>query len=382
VNSLLRWTSAAVAGLVAAAAGSSARAEPHLAIQTGLRCSSCHVNVTGGGGRTDYGAGFGRQTLPRAASVRTSGIFDGALAEGVRIGADLRGGYRRSLPDEGEDIGEFSLDSATLYLSVELLPGRLGLYLDERVAPGGASNREAFVLLRPAAGMWVKAGRFFPPYGLRLQDEGAFTRAATGFGFGTSDTGVEVGWEPDRWSVAAAVTNGSRGAVELDDGKEFLIRAAHVRDRWRLGVSASDNDLPEGARRRVGGVFGGLRWGKVTALAAWDRIRDEPEPTMRTEADAAHVQLDWTPVQGLTLRGWAGWHDPDRDLGADRRKQQGVGADWTLLPGLQVRSFYRRRDGPAEVAGTRDDQVLLELHLYFYAAGRPERCARGAPGVG
>ena len=38
-----------------------ARAEPLFAARTGLGCGSCHLNRTGGGGRTAYGAGYGAQ---------------------------------------------------------------------------------------------------------------------------------------------------------------------------------------------------------------------------------------------------------------------------------------------------------------------------------
>ena len=47
---------------------------------------------------------------------------------------------------------------------------------------------------------YIKAGKFFLPYGWRLQDDEAFIRETTGFNFNNSDIGVEVGFEPDSFS--------------------------------------------------------------------------------------------------------------------------------------------------------------------------------------
>src|SRR6185503_9294188 len=155
-----------------------ARAEPYLAVRAGLSCASCHLNRTGGGGRTAYGAGYGAATLP-ARWFPAETLFDGAVGERLRLGADGRAGYVGHLPESGPYLGEFRVFEANLYGAVNLLPERLAFYLDERVAPGSAANREAFALLSShRAGMYAKAGRFFVPFGLRLLDDDAATRRA------------------------------------------------------------------------------------------------------------------------------------------------------------------------------------------------------------
>src|SRR5262245_32916593 len=146
-----------------------ARAEPYIALQNGLSCGACHVNVTGGGARTPFGSGVGRQALPwfRVEDAHKD-LWDGAVGERLRVGADLRAAYLGHLRADEPYIGEYTLSTATLYVAFELLPERLTLYADEQLA-GGAASRELFGLYRThMAGLYAKGGKFFLPYGLRL----------------------------------------------------------------------------------------------------------------------------------------------------------------------------------------------------------------------
>jgi hypothetical protein len=293
-------------------------------------------------------------------------LFDGVITERVRLGSDLRGGYAGTFQENGPYVGEFRLTGANLYLTVDLLPDRLTLYADEKMAPGGAVNREAFALLRgERAGLYVKLGKLFLPYGLRLQDDDAVTRRFTGFNFNNQDVGVEVGAESHGWSGSLGISNGNGGGSEVNNGKQLSWVGAYARPGWRAGLSASSNDLPGDATRKLGGAFLGASGGPITVLAEVDTIRDDAGLGTATRSSVGHVELDWTPHRGFLVRVWRGRYDPDRDTDGDRQDQTGAGIDWTVWPGLQVRSYYRARSGSAETAGTTDDQAVAELHLFF-----------------
>ncbi len=342
------------------------RAEPYLALFTGSPCASCHVNRTGGGMRSVFGANWGRTLLPWW-RLEPEALATGELTSRIRLGADLRGAYTGQLPEDGPFLGSYGVRRATLYLAVELVKERLSLYADQQVAPGSAVTREAFALVRARPhGFYVKAGRFFPPYGWRLQDDDVPIRRFTGFNFDLPDAGVEVGAEAGRWSLAAAVTNGSAGEPDVDNGKQLSLLAVHVRDRWRLGASASLNDLPGRQRRAAAGLVGGVRLGPLVALGEWDRLRLDALNGERTDSDSWHAGLDWIVRRGLDLRGWWGRHRADRDLpAATTRRQWGLGADWTPIPGLQVRLWYRDRRGPSDDPAALEDEVAVELHLFL-----------------
>jgi len=326
------------------AAGGVARAEPYLAARTGLDCASCHLNRTGGGGRTAYGAGYGAQTLPWAKLAPAHGLFDGAIGERVRLGFDARGGYLATFRDMGPYIGEAKLQEANVYLGVDLLKDKLSVYLDEHVAPGGASAREAFAMFAiDRAGFYVKGGKFFLPFGLRFEDDEAATRRATGFTFETADIGAEVGLAAGGWTTALAITNGNSGGAEADNGKQYSWSGARIFSSGRIGVSASTNDLPAGARRSLAGAFCTYRAGPMVVLAEADLIEDDDGTSLERRGGAGHVEVDALAHAGLTVRLFAGAADPDRADGVPRQTQ------W----------------GPAEVPGARDDQAWLEAHVYF-----------------
>jgi hypothetical protein len=343
-----------------------ARAEPVLAARTGLGCASCHMNRTGGGGRTAYGAGYGARTLPWKKLASGHGLFDGVIGDRVRMGLDARGGYLATFRDAGPYIGEAEFSGADLYLAFDLLKDRLIVYIDEHVAPGGASSREAFALYAfSRAGFYVKGGKFFLPFGLRLQDDEAASRRLTGFTFDTSDIGVEVGMDDGTWTAAFSITNGTSGGSEGDNGKQYSWTGARLFSLGRFGLSASTNDLPAGARRTVAGAFGTYRVGPVVVLAEADVIRDDDGTNPERRGGAGHLEVDVLAHAGLTLRAFAGAGDLDRGDGVGRGTQWGVGTDWTPLPGLQVRGIYRARNGPSSVPASGDDQALIEVHVYF-----------------
>jgi hypothetical protein len=133
----------------------------------------------------------------------------------------------------------------------------------------------------------------------------------------------------------------------------------------RVGVSASTNDLPAGARRSLAGVFGTFRAGPVVVLAEADVINDDDGMTPERRGGAGHVEVDATAHAGLTVRVFGGAADLDRHDGIGRQTQWGAGVDWTPLPGLQLRLLYRARNGPESVPGARDDTAWVEAHVFF-----------------
>ncbi len=336
--------------------------EPYLAVRTGLRCSACHVNRTGGGMRNDFGAIFGGSVLPM-----TSEGFrfqNRALNDWIKIGVDFRLTGTAVLSDATPQTA-LDINQGNLYLEARLIENKLAVYFDETVAPGGTRSREFFALLDalPLNG-YAKAGQFFLPSGLRILDDEEFIREQTGFALLTPDQGVEVGIEPGPFSVFVSLTNGSLGGGENNSGKQVTGTAVWIQRRFRVGASASRN-TNVGLHRDVLGGFGGLNVGRLSLLGEVDYIFDD---AVMADQFVAFGEGDVLIRQGVNLKFTYGFHNRDVDVDEDERIRARIGLELFPIPYLQVSGFFTLRDDiPANLrqALPQKDQVSIELHLFF-----------------
>jgi len=377
----MRRTYRRLAGLLIVAGGAAvlldsapAIAEPAFAVRTGYRCSQCHANRTGGGGRTAFGSIYSQTILPaRTLRWRDEGNLLPADPDArFSVGADVRAQFVLLRTDEGDDSSSVEIPEANLYAEVRLLPGKLSLYLDERMGPGGASAREVFGLWSFAKwNAYLKAGKFLPSYGWRLPDDEAFIRQFSGFTYTAPDQGVEFGIEPGRWSVSLGATNGSGGGSDVDRDKKFILSASHrFGSRGRLGLSAANN-VSGGVTVTQAGLFGALQFGRLGLLAEGDWV----ERSSSQDTDIrwlAYFEANLLVSRGFTIKFAHDWIDPDRDVPTDARQRSSLGVEYIPYPFFRVRAYLRSKDGPPSelagstfVQGSRDDQLELELHFFF-----------------
>src|SRR5437764_13099351 len=63
---------------------------PRFALMTGAKCSSCHVNPTGGQMRNEYGISFSTEKVPLEALKDSEFTFSTKLNDNISIGGDYR----------------------------------------------------------------------------------------------------------------------------------------------------------------------------------------------------------------------------------------------------------------------------------------------------
>jgi len=354
---------------------SSVQAEPYLAIQEGYKCSKCHVNMTGGGKRTEFGNIYAQTRLANrfwnwrdilresdeddenlSKSDSSSSFFSGRLNDYIAIGGDFRMRYERTETPGNPTQDVFNQDKQNIYLQVDLIPGHVMFY---QTLSGGGDAREIFGLLKWNS-FYVKAGEFFLPYGLRLLDDSAFTRALTGFTYGTTDAGVELGYEPGNWAIHLAATNGTGASLENNRSKRVTASVAYVRKAFRAGGSYSTNEDAQGVETIIYGLHGGVQLGRVGILAELDIIDDSTD-----EEVVSILEFNLLLTRGNNLKFSYEYNDPSDAIAQNARERFSLVWESFLNQFTQFRAGVRENRGIPQSNVQNKTEYFLELHLFL-----------------
>lgn len=420
-----------------------ADALPRFAARNAMECIQCHVNPTGGGMRNEYGRSVFEHTLltlatrpdpaswlapaslaapaPEASSTESAASpapgedpaattpvpFTGSINEWLALGADLRAGFIWIRPDRGaiagqprEVTGSFFLMQADLYHSAQLGP-HVTLNLDV----GVYSGFEAWGLLRlfrdPDPGdldVFLKAGRFLPPFGIREVEHQLFTREGVGLGAQDRDTGLELTgyWGPATLNVA--LLNGNLGDSSFDtSGTEhrsfekalaarLSARANLGWARGQLGLSlywnenvsqanplfsgrlpvATAGEASQGLDELRKGAFVTLNVGRFTYMADLVLVDDDfySDALASIGGYASYQELSFVAMQGLELVGTFEFSEPDLEILDNSKSRLGLVAEFFPFPYTEVRAMFRKTWSDDSPTGGSYDFVMF-LHLFL-----------------
>lgn len=350
----------------------SVQAEPYLAIKNNLKCAACHVNPNGGGLRNDFGKIYGQSILPSKANT-----FDSAkmakLTQYLSIGADARfnANYQRNEEKTNNTSTGFAVENAQLYLHFKIPKTGLSFYFDEQVAPGSAINREAFVMYNFAGedapqGSYLKAGKLFLPYGLRIEDDSAFIRQATGMNFDNSDNGVEYGLNLGQTTLNLYVANGTSQATNNNDSLLYGARLEHLFSLFRVGASAVLNDGDK--QTLLLNLYAGTQFGDFGFLGEIDYITLEAANTFNQQDInqlVSLLEMNYQWRQGWNFKLTAEYLDTDTDVAENEQTRYSFITEYTPLSNIQLRFGMRVKQDIPQKPKQNYDVVFLQSHFYF-----------------
>lgn len=330
----------AIAALAVCAPPSSGR--PLYAARTGMACARCHIDPSGGGIRNATGFRYAQGGHTMAPDEDREPTLDPRIADGVRLGGDLRAQYMQDASNEVRDRSTFFLMQAALHVAADLSESFTLVYSNDQ-----GRTTEAFALVRlPISDLLVKAGRFRPAFGIEEEDHTTFTRDSLGFGNGAEETGVEVAIARGSALANLALVNGNAGGVfDSNPQKALIARVAWSPNRFGLGASGSV-DTPASFGGQIErsyryGAFGHFRHGRLVLMGEYDRGVEEMGQGDSVERAAMFAEADLLLSDRITTRVKFDRYDPNLEFAETARDRVAIGLESDLSPSVRGIFFLR-----------------------------------------
>jgi hypothetical protein len=379
--------------LLCALAPRPAQAYPQWQFSSGTsRCNQCHFSPAGTGLVTNYGRDAVGEEL---SSLEGNGAFlHGAvdLPSWLALGADLRGMYLRN--DNGNPEGPESavfpmqadayvrfafLESFSLSLTGGVrgrVRGPLFSLADYPDSGFGANNfqstsgsrfvsREHYVMWRSGAlGPYVRAGRFFAPYGLRLVEHTTYVRRDTGQYLLQEGYGISAGAVQNEWEVH--VTAFLPDILRQYGGQEKGIAAMYERrlqDAVALGIQARGGTTDD-YKRYGGGAYakGYVAAVKTLLMGEVNLFHLDGNSGSGSNQLVAYLGPTVFPARGLWL-GVYGEHVQTDIKARNTATQAGtIQLNWFPYPHFEL-MLLGRIQAPSQVESTKT--FFVQLHYFL-----------------
>lgn len=343
---------------------------PRFSILTGMQCSNCHVNPTGGELRNSYGSSDFVDDHLRLVPAHSGDLnFNPQLNDNILLGGDVRFQY---LYDGYQKRTTFQSMEGSIYSLVRLFTSTdFFLKYDMVNTAYEAYGKYSF----NSGESYVKLGAFSPSYGIRLDDHTAYTRGGNlGFLQGLPqvglmfvpdyrDLGIEVGTRFDNFFVTVDATNGDGlSNLNFTSNKAFIGRAEYLTKSFMNLMIGAEGYLTSATK--MYGVHAGIGASeRLSILAEYDWASSLPGVLpANSNSNAAFAEVTYSFVNGLYgmarldyFRSYSGGPSYTRYI---------VGLNVYPLPHLdlmpQVRFDNSILPGSGHVV-----EALVQSHVYF-----------------
>ena len=315
-----------------------ASAYPQFQFSSGTaRCSLCHYSPSGGGLIRNYGRSEAAHTISRGGDGQLlHGLVWDEAPKRVDIGGDLRGAilYKKR---SGEDprLAAFPMQGdlyvrAKVYnnVSFTFIGGVRGVARDTRPSIlTRLGSREHYLSWQKKRnkGPYLRAGRYFAPFGLRLPDHTAYVRRYLGYHTLEETYGVTYGhvasdkeWHASLFAPSPFYTAGAKlfGAAAYYERRNDDDTGAYG---GQMRAAANGDQI----RVLAGGVFKHYFEDQKLLLLTELNLgvqrfsaRGSKKPRGQL---AAYAELSYTPFKGLMLGGALERYDDDLLLSGSSR---------------------------------------------------------------
>ena len=354
------------------------RAMPLYAARQGLPCATCHFDPQGGGGRNEFGFLYEKNRHDLAPDVGKWAdlVLSNKLGDALYFGTSLRQQYTY-VHDLGtsydSDVSTFFPMQGALYVTFAPF-SNLTIMYDRDLH----DTRDAWGMIHGLpAGLYIKAGQFRVPFGLRMDDHtgalrAGFREAAVG-SFGTSgflpfdprqvEGGLEVGFTPLTGFLATgAITNG--GPAFGNQAQALTGKVSYFGSRFIAGISGYRNFATTSGREdERGSIYAGLTVVPALQLLGEAGLGQSDDGAGGvSDQRAIWGEANYRLSRAWLVRGKYDFVDLDHRVAGLAQERYTIETDYTPVPFANLKFSFRRivpEDAP-------DQNQFLAQWLFYY----------------
>jgi hypothetical protein len=337
-----------------------------------VNCTACHVAPTGGGVLNMYGKSMSRELLSASGGEREAEFLHGVLPEGMLKDWLVVGGDVRLLQLHKESPDRKSGTFIPMQAGIEL-----GIVTEKisAVAFIGHPERETrrilpysprfYAMWTPQEQLSIRAGRFYPAFGINVPYHTLPTRQGMGFGAGQERDTLEAVWSGEIWNAAAS-TSDSPEIVPAAARENLQTAQVHrtFSDSHRVGASLLRGTIRTETREAIAAhaVLGfNERWAYVTEFDFQTRT---PSVGGSTNGLFHFSQLIWEARKGWHFYLMEEYSKHDISDSTSLMDSYGPGLRYFPRPHFEL-DFLWLKKRTAQVADRYDDYAWMLFHYYF-----------------
>lgn len=330
-------------------------------------CQTCHVAPSGGGVVSKYGKMTSEAFMSSFSYENQSrplwGLYD--LPAWVDVGGDVR--YVSLLRESGGQSQELNFAMQTDF--------ELALHLSDKfsfVTSGGTygqqevwQRRRYYALLKTPYNSKLRVGRFYPAYGILLDDHTKLHRRGLGFDQGGEKYNVELSFGGKNGelfltrilgadSYALAKRDGSIELKTSDEEGSALRGTRFVSKHFQLGLSFLQTNSLIGKKQAIGAH---AMWGQSKRLYHFLELNNLKLSTSKDDTSFVFYRLGYVLFKGLHVKG-----EYQMQAQGDRETNiYGAALQWFPMPHLELLYQYDFLQADSFDAVSN----LFMLHYYF-----------------
>lgn len=347
---------------------------PRFALRYKDKCSSCHVNPTGGMMRNENGFFFGKNVISMISPRDEDFPLTSKLTNNVSFGLDYRTQYLYSQEKKRTDFQEMS---GSIYLNVSISQKIDIVARYDFVQSLWEGYGVAKILPNDS---YIKVGSFVPYFGIRLDDHTAYTRGGD-FGLLFSkgairgliynplylETGIEVGANFSESTFANVSIGKSRfnGTLTTDPTltARFEFTPSVEKIRFLFGGSYANlktRTLAGSLNTNFYGGFAGVGYKRFTLMGEYDLANDYVADGVKS--NAMMIEAAYQMTIGLEAIIRYDRFDPNINAEKDERAHLIFGFEFFPYSFVELRPQYRIA---IEEPAVNNNAFVLQFHFWY-----------------